>query len=91
MIIESLCQVTTETIELPIYEGQPEFFDFLVEFEDKVSEPQRLLAFDEALKATPACWWETHKNLIIGWSQCQILMTIHFGDAEVYHAGRYDE
>ena len=45
----------TETIELPIYEVLPELSEFLVEFEDKVLEPQWLLALEEALKATPTC------------------------------------
>ena len=37
---------------------------FLMEFEDKVLEPQRLMALDEALKDTPARWWATQKNTI---------------------------
>ena len=69
-----------KTIELQIYEGLLELFDFLVEFEYKVLEPQRLLALDEALKDTPTRWWETHKNSIIGWSQCQRLLTVRFRD-----------
>ena len=28
--------------------------------------------------------------MINGWSQCQRLMTVHFGDSEVYHAKRYE-
>ena len=59
-----------DTVELPVYEGLPELSKFLLAFEDKVSEPQQLLALDEVLKATLACWWETHKNSITGWSQC---------------------
>ena len=53
-----------ETIEFPIYEGIPELSDFLVEFEDKVLEPQWLLALEETLKDTLARWWVTHKNSI---------------------------
>ena len=70
LITRSLCRVTIEIVELPTYEGLPELFEFLVEFEDKVLGPQRLLALDEALKDTPACWWETHKKSTNGWSQC---------------------
>ena len=36
---QSLCRVVTETVELPIYEGLSDLSEFLVEFEDKVSEP----------------------------------------------------
>ena len=70
LITQSLCRVATETVELPVYEGLPKFFYFLVEFEDKVSELHRLLVLDEGLKATPACWCVTHKNSINRWSQC---------------------
>ena len=75
---------------MPIYEGLLELYEFLVEFEDKVSEPQQLLALEEALNATPTCWWVTHKKSITRWSQCRILMIVFFGDIEVYHDGRYD-
>ena len=46
LIMQSLCHVTIETIELLIYEGLPKLFEFLLEFEDKVSEPQRFLVLD---------------------------------------------
>ena len=61
-----------------------------MEFEEKVLELQRLLALEEALNATPSRWWETHKKEITGWAQCLCLMIVHFGNAEAYHAGRYD-
>ena len=81
LIMQSLCRIATDTIELPIYEGIPELSEFLVEFEDKVSEPRRLLALEEALNVILAQWWVTHKKSITGWSQCRILMTIILGDA----------
>ena len=37
LIMQSLCHVTTETFELPIYERLPELSVFLMEFEEKVS------------------------------------------------------
>ena len=77
-------------VELPIYEGLPELSTLLMEFEEKFSKPYRLLAMEEALKATPARWWETLKKTITGWAQCQPLMIVLFGDIEVYHTGKYD-
>ena len=53
-------------------------------------KPQRLLALEEALKATSARWWATHKQTIHEWAQCRRLMMVRFGDSEIYHAGRYD-
>ena len=90
LITQSLRHVMTEIIELLVYEGLPELSMFLMEFEEKVSEPQQFLALEEALKATQARSWETQQNTITGWAQCRRLMTILFGNTEAYHAGRYD-
>ena len=90
LIMQSMCHVTTEIVELPIYEGLPKLSVFLMEFEENILEPQQLLALEEALKDTPARWWVTHKNTINGWVQCQWLMIVLFGNTEVYHTGKYD-
>ena len=39
LITHSLRHVTTEIVELPVYEGLPELSAFLMEFEDKVLQP----------------------------------------------------
>jgi hypothetical protein len=39
-----------------------------------------MLALDEALKATLARWWGTHKKTIVEWVQCRTLLTVHFSD-----------
>ena len=70
LVTQSLCRAATEIFELPLYKGLLELSEFLVEFEDKVSKPQQLLALDEALKATLARWWATYKKSITGWFQC---------------------
>ena len=88
--MQSLRHVATEMVEFPIYEGLPGLCEFFQEFEKKVLEPERILDLDLALKATPTRWWETRKWMIHDWEQCQRLMMVHFGDIEVYHAGRYD-
>ena len=75
---------------MPVYEGFPELSNFLVEFEDKVLEPHRLLALEEELKATPSCWWVTHKKSINGWSLCRKLMEVRFGKVEHYQVEKYD-
>ena len=62
LIMQLLCHVVTEIVELPIYEGILELSRFLMEFQEKVAEPQQLLVLEEALKATPAHWWVTHKK-----------------------------
>ena len=56
----------TKIVELPIFEGIHKLSTFLMEFEEKVSEPQRLLALEEEMKDSPSHWWVTHKNTIIG-------------------------
>ena len=90
LITQSLRHVATETVKLPIYEGLPGLSEFFQVFEETVFEPQRILALDVALKATPAQWWATHKQTIQNWEQCRRLMMVRFGDINVYHARRYD-
>ena len=38
-LIQSLQLVTIEIFELPTYEGLPDLLEFLVNFEDRLSEP----------------------------------------------------
>lgn len=52
---------------------------FFLKYEEVVVEPQRLLALDVALQATPARWWTVHKESIDSWEQCRRLMTVGFG------------
>jgi hypothetical protein len=41
-----------------------------------------LFALDEALRATPARWWGTHKKNITEWVQCLTLLTVCFSDQD---------
>ena len=66
MITQSLRRVATNIVEFPTYEGLLDLLEFQVPFEDRVSGNYRLLALDEARKANPARWWETHKKSITG-------------------------
>ena len=90
LITQSLRCVATKIVELPIYEALLVLPELLREFEKKVFEPQRILALDIALKATPARCWATHKQMIRDQEQCQRLMMVRFDNSEVYHAGRYN-
>jgi hypothetical protein len=49
-----------------------------MEFEEIVPTQKRLLALDEAFKATPTRWWGTHKHNITDWVQCLTLMIARF-------------
>jgi hypothetical protein len=51
-----------------------------LEFEEIVPIQQRLLALNEALKATPTRWWGKHKKKIMDWVQCRTLMKTQFSD-----------
>jgi hypothetical protein len=70
--------VGTEIREPPSFHGINDLETFLAQYEDEVSENQRLLALDIALKATPARWWGTHKETITDWYQCKQLLRIRF-------------
>jgi hypothetical protein len=49
--------IGTEVSNLPTFDGLNHLETFLAEFEKIVPVQQRMLALDEALKATPARWW----------------------------------
>jgi hypothetical protein len=72
--------IGTEVSNLPTFDGLNHLETFLLEFEEIVLVQQRLLALDEALKATPTRWWGTHKKNIAYWVQCRTLMTVCFSD-----------
>ena len=76
MKCRSVRWVGSEVSDIPTYEGLPNIKKILNEFEEKVTEHQRLSALDFVLKATLTKWWVDHKKYISEWPQCQILMEI---------------
>jgi hypothetical protein len=72
--------IGTTVSNLPTFDGLNHLESFLLEFEEIVPIQHRLLALDEALKATPARWWGTHKHNITYWVQCRTLMTARFSE-----------
>jgi hypothetical protein len=84
--------IGTTVSNLPTFDGLNPLETFLSDFEESVPIQQRLLAMDEALKATPTRWWGTHKSNITDWIQCCTLMTMRFSTqvegCEVRYTGR---
>jgi hypothetical protein len=74
--------IGTEVINLPTFDGLNNLETFLLEFEGIVPIQQRFLALEEALKATPARWWESHKKNIVEWVQCRTLLIVHFSNQD---------
>jgi hypothetical protein len=72
--------INTTVSNLPTFDGLNHLETFLLEFEETISVQHRLLALDEALKATLARWWGTHKRNIVNWTQCHTLMTVQFSE-----------
>jgi hypothetical protein len=70
--------IGTTVNNLPTFDGLNPLETFLLDFEESVPIQHRLLAMDDALKATPERWWGAHKSNIIDWIQCCILMTARF-------------
>jgi hypothetical protein len=70
--------IGTTVSKFPTFDGLNHLESFLLEIEEIVPIQQRFLALDEALKATPARWWGTHKNMITKWVQCRTLITVQF-------------
>jgi hypothetical protein len=84
--------IDTTVSNLPTFDGVNHLESFLLDFEEIVPLPQRLLEMDEALKSTPTRWWGTHKKNITDWVQCRTLMTARFSEqvesCEVRYTGR---
>jgi hypothetical protein len=59
--------IGTTVSNFPTFDGLNPLEKFLSEFEENVPIQQRLLAMDEALKATPTRWCGTHKRNITYW------------------------
>jgi hypothetical protein len=91
-LTREVCWIGTTISNLPTFDDLNPLESFLMDFETIVPTQQRLLAMDEALKATPARWWGTHKRNITDWTQCRTLMTGWFsaqvGSYEVRYTGR---
>jgi hypothetical protein len=68
-IMCTLRWVGTEVREPPTFYGQNDLEEFLRKFELEFFESHRLPVLDISLKATPACWWGTHKEKILNWYQ----------------------
>ena len=75
--------------ELPTFKGLPNLAYFLVEFETKVTESQRLSTLEFVLKVRPGRWWGTHKQSISEWPQCKILLEIRFREETSYTGCKY--
>jgi hypothetical protein len=84
--------IGTIVSNIPTFDGLNPLENFLSEFETSVPTQQRLLAMDEAMKATPVRWWGIHKRNITDWTQCQTLMTTRFsaqeGSCEAWYTSR---
>jgi hypothetical protein len=80
ILTQEVCWIDTTVSNLPTFDGLNHLETFLLEFEETIPEQKRLLALDEALKATPVRWRGTHKRNIMNWIQCHTLMTTRFSE-----------
>jgi len=86
---KSLHWIETQVCEPPTFIGVKDLDTFLYDYYMKILEKYRLMAFDIALKATPARWWATHKKQIDDWSQCKEFMKIRFVEKSNYVGFKY--
>jgi hypothetical protein len=91
-LTRAVCWIGTEVSNLPTFDGLNHLETFIAEFEKILPVQQRMLALDEALKATPAKWWGAHKKNIAEWTQCHTLLKMHFSNqaegCEVRYTGK---
>jgi hypothetical protein len=70
--------VQMKYIESPSFHGINELEEFLMRYEEEVSNNQIFLSLDIALKATSGRWWGANKQNIQDWYQCKRLLHIRF-------------
>ena len=64
-----LCCITSEVRDFPHYDGSTDVNMFLGEMERSVPIEKRFHALDLGLCATPARWWENHKENMGNWEE----------------------
>lgn len=79
-----------EVRDLSLYDRLGDVNTFFRDYKRRVPQCQRLLALDQALRATPTRWWGAHKKNIGDWKKCRRLMWISFGQVEANLIDRYD-
>lgn len=79
MMTRSLCYISMEVRDLPMYDGLSKVDDFLNRFERDVPEQQWFEAFKWVLHVTPARWWGTHQGSFDDWREFRRMMRIWFG------------
>jgi hypothetical protein len=72
--------IGTTISNLPTFDGLNHLKHLLLEFEETIPVQHRLLALDEALKATLVRWWGIHTRNIAKWIECHTLMTARFSE-----------
>lgn len=82
--------MTSEVHDLTLYDGLSDLNNFFGDYERWVPECQRFLAVGQALRATPARRWGTHKKNIGDWKKCRRLMWVRFGQVEIDLTHKYD-
>jgi len=76
MMVRSFHYVTTEEINLPMYDGLTTLDEFMNDFEIKVPEQQWFDALKWALHATHARWWGTHQQSFRDWCEYRKMMLL---------------
>ena len=61
-VIKNFHCISSEVRYLPYFDGFGNIRDFLQTFEVEISRERRLWALNLAMHATPARWWDTHKE-----------------------------
>jgi hypothetical protein len=69
-ITKELRWIGSEVSTVPTFDGLSDIQLFLKQYEEQIPLEKRLEVLDIALQATPARWWDAHKNIISSWPTC---------------------
>ena len=77
---KSLQWIGAEVKDIPSFHGLVDVDKFLQQFEQEIPHEQRMTAIDLPIRATPARWWNAHKENIPSWDDFKRLMAIRFSN-----------
>ena len=86
---KSLRWIGTEIKDTPLFDGLVDVNDFLEWFEQEIPQEQRMSVIELAVRATPARWWQAHREHIASWDDFKRLMAIRFSNNNEYLQQRY--
>ena len=86
---KSLQWIGAEIKDTPSFDGLANVKKNLKQFEREIPQEQRMSVIDLTVRATPARWWQAHREHIASWDDFKRLMAMRFSNNKEYLQQRY--